>query len=486
MPVVVAAHQLALGTSDPTTVGRWLRLSSFLVFIAFALTTLRFFRTYLPVGEALLGAVMSLSGLYAWFLSDTTFPEVWFTIALLLFLIYARERVGRRSAVAAYVWAVAAYAFRTVGLAAFVVWVLDSVIRRRFKEAALRLFLVLIPIVAWQSYVASVERSDNYKHPAYAYQRAPYMFYNVSYARNVALRDPTTPEKGDVRIVRRILRDGSELPASVGETLTASRKYFEQSLSWLIGEGARRYAVIEWTVFIGLSLFGGVLLAGGIVVQVIKGEWIVPLCVVVYLGALVLTPFPSQYVRYLMPLAAPLVLSAIVFLRAIETPRTERARTLAGTMRTLCFLVLGPALLIQLLVMVFVYLFDFPPVSYVDTKGERVQYRLFLYEESGKEFDEAVDYLQAKAEPQHIVAAGTPHWIYLRTGLKTVMTPFEHDPAKEQALLESVPVEYLIVGHDAIASERYTLPLLQLFPTRWERVYTSGGRRWEVYRRTAR
>ena len=83
--------------------------------------------------------------------------------------------------------ALASYALRTVGIAAFAVWVLDSLIRRRFREALIRGLLVLLPVAGWQAYVASVERSEAYKHPAYEYQRAPYLFYNVSYARNVVL-----------------------------------------------------------------------------------------------------------------------------------------------------------------------------------------------------------------------------------------------------------------------------------------------------------
>ena len=48
LPAIVAVHQLVLGTSDPTTVGRWLRLSSFLIFLAYACVVLRFLRSYLP------------------------------------------------------------------------------------------------------------------------------------------------------------------------------------------------------------------------------------------------------------------------------------------------------------------------------------------------------------------------------------------------------------------------------------------------------
>ena len=34
LPAVVAIHQVVLGTSDPTIVGRWLRLSSLFIFVA--------------------------------------------------------------------------------------------------------------------------------------------------------------------------------------------------------------------------------------------------------------------------------------------------------------------------------------------------------------------------------------------------------------------------------------------------------------------
>ena len=97
LPAVVAAHQLALGTSDPTIVGRWLRLSSFLVFVAYGLVALWFLRSYLPPERALLGALLSVFCLHAWFLSDTLFPEVSFSVATVLFLIFARAGEAGRT-----------------------------------------------------------------------------------------------------------------------------------------------------------------------------------------------------------------------------------------------------------------------------------------------------------------------------------------------------------------------------------------------------
>ena len=160
LPAVVAIHQVVLGTSDPTIVGHWLRLSSFFIFVAYGLAALWFLGSYLPPGRALLGTLLSLFCFHAWFLSDALFPEISFSVATVLFLIFARRAGGRARAVLAYVCALASYALRTVGIAAFAVWVIDSLIRRRFREALIRALLVIIPVAGWQAHVASVERSD--------------------------------------------------------------------------------------------------------------------------------------------------------------------------------------------------------------------------------------------------------------------------------------------------------------------------------------
>ena len=88
LPAVVAIHQVVLGTSDPTIVGRWLRLSSFFIFVAYGLAALWFLRSYLPPGRALLGTLLSLFCFHAWFLSDALFPEIWFSVPTVLFLIF--------------------------------------------------------------------------------------------------------------------------------------------------------------------------------------------------------------------------------------------------------------------------------------------------------------------------------------------------------------------------------------------------------------
>ncbi|HXE80754.1 MAG TPA: hypothetical protein VNK41_08400 [Vicinamibacterales bacterium] len=483
LPAIVAACQVALGTSDPVVVGRWLRLSSFLVFLVFAGASFRFLRDYLPAQQAAPGALISVMCVHAWFLSDMLFPEVWFTAASLLFLILAR-RDGATSQAPAYICAVAACALRTIGLAALAAWVLDSALRRRFGQAAVRAALAAVPVLFWQGYLASVERSEAYRRPAYAYQRAPYLFYNVSYARNIALRDPFTPEKGDVQILRRVARNALALPVHVGGTLSVSRGYGELALHTLFGDGRIIRPLIVWSTFAVLYAFGAVVLAGGAVVLWRQRHHLVLSYVALYLAALCMTPFPQQNLRYLMPITPMLALFAIALLNAVAERRTEADRS-AKEKRLLS---VAPWIVIalQVAVVAAVHVREYRPAAYEMHNGVTINQRLFYYDDAQEGFDRAVDYVDAHADRDDVVAAGVPHWIHLRTGLKTVMPPFEADAASAQTLLDSVPVDYLLVGSDVIASERYTVPVVRQCSEAWELVFTSRVGGWKVYRRTER
>jgi hypothetical protein len=486
LPAVVAVHQLVLGTDDPTTVGRWLRLTAFLLFVGYAAVVFLFARSYLRRPHAVLASLLAIFSLFTWFLSDALFTEVWFSAATVLFLSFARTDGSRVHGALAYVFAVASYLLRTIGLAAFVVWIADSLLRRRFRQALVRTALALVPVVGWQGYVLAVERSPEYVNPAYEYQRAPYMFYNVSYAKNIRLRDPFTPEKGEVHLVRRVVRNTLRVPVNLAGTLSASPGYFERWSYAVLGDGPVRHALVHWGAYGLLSLIGGVLVFGGMLLQVARRQWLVPLYIATYVGAMCLAPFPGEYLRYLMPIAPLLAVVSMVFLVAVGRAWAARDGRAARFGPALPFAVLGAALAVQVGTAVSVYAAEYQPISYVDRSGRPVSYRLFFYAEAHAEFDRAIDYVRDHAAPTDVVAAGTPHWIYLRTGLESVMPPFGQDAARTQALLDSVPVAYLIVGKDVVATERYTRPALEQFPDAWERVHTTPKGHWDIYRRVRR
>ena len=111
-------------------------------------------------------------------------------------------------------------------------------------------------------------------------------------------------------------------------------------------------------------------------------------------------------------------------------------------------------------------------VMYNHQHGEKVDYRLFFYDDADRALDAGIDWLQEHAKPSEVLAGSVPHWVYLRTGLKAVMAPFETDPVKAQALLDSVPVTYLLLDEGLeVETKRYMAPVVQQFPERWERVY---------------
>lgn len=489
LPALVAVHQLVLGTNDPTTVGRWLRVSAFILFIVYIYVVFRFLQSYLSPPHAFLATVLCLFSLHVYFLSDLLFPEILFSLATLLFILCGRREASRLHSISAYLFAVASYALRTVGMAAFAAWVLESLVRRRFRQAVLRAALVAVPVLGWQFYIASVESSDEYNHPAYAYQRAPYMFYNVSYARNVSLRDPFAPEKGGtspVRIVRRFVRNALFIPASLGETLTTSRGYWETWLALPFGDGAGARRLISWGVLVPLNIIGLFVLCG-LALQLLRRQWLVPLYGFIYLAAICLTPFPGQYLRYLMPVVPLLALSLMVFLSAArEASRRRLPGQWAKLGSYLAVATLSVALLAEVICFVVIYTLEHQRIAYRDRHGESVEYRQFYYNKTYQGFDQSVDYVRQQAQPDDIIAAGTPHWIYLLTGLKAVMPPFEEDASKAQQLLDSVPVSYLIVGRDVVGAERYTLPVVRQFPERWKQVYSTPEGGWAVYQRVAR
>ncbi len=164
------------------------------------------------------------------FLSETGFAELPFaTISVLFFLVHRERRPA--GSIVAYIAATACFLLRTIGITLLAAWVLDAVRQRRFRSAAARAALAMLPVAAWQTYVHSVETSAEYQRPAYAYQRADYMFYNVSYPVNIGLKDPFHPTDGratSMEIMVRSLRNLWPLTFILAEVVTSPNNYWYQ------------------------------------------------------------------------------------------------------------------------------------------------------------------------------------------------------------------------------------------------------------------
>jgi len=484
LPAIVAAHQLVLGTDDPAVIGSWLRYFFFLVFIACILASYVLSRIYLPVPFAFLATIVCLFNLHTYFLSDLCFPEILFELTTVLFFLLKADKREKFFAVWAPVLAIISYGLRSIGIALLAAWVGESLLNRQFKKAALRIAISAIPVLCWQGYILHVESGTQYKQPAYAYQRADYMFYNVSYARNISLRDPFAPEKGyltPVTLARRVIRNAARMPITIGEAVSVDRGFWT-----LAPTSLNRWPynlLLLWLVPVVLFVIGCLVMAG-IVQQLLRREWIMPLYILFYLGAVCMTPWPGQFTRYLVPLSPLLSLSLFRFFLSINNrlnrviaPRWKRVFVtfMVGTISLI--------LAVQILSLLRLYRENHQPVVYHTEKGERVEYRLFFYYDSDRALDEGLDWLKGRAQSDEIVAASMPHWVYLRTGLKTVMIPFVRDPAEEQLLLDSVPVRYLILNTNILGTDTYTTPLIERFPERWQLVYSAPQDRLRIYRR---
>ncbi len=226
LPLIVAAHQLILGSTDPLVVGEWLRRSYLAIFFAYIISVYLILKRHLPLSIAFIGTVFCLFHSRMYFMSDLLFPEILYGLATTsFFLILVNERGHTRIAcVTAGLLGIAAFALRTIGVALSAAWVAESLLNKNFKRAAIRCAVALAPFLFWQGYIVSVVTGPEYNQPAYDYQRSEYVFYNVSYAKNMfTLKDPFRPELGLASfpdIVTRVFRNLEKLPQSLGEAVS--------------------------------------------------------------------------------------------------------------------------------------------------------------------------------------------------------------------------------------------------------------------------
>lgn len=469
LPLVAAAHQWALGSADPAVAGHALRWSFAALFVAYALAVLAFARRRLTSGWALLASLLVLLHLQLTWLSDLLFAELPFALCTVGFLLVA-ERGDRRPL--GGVLASAAYLLRSAGVAVFAAWVADAMLRRGFRETLLRVALALLPVLGWQLYVARVQHGLEYRRPAYAYQRAPYQYYNVGYLENMALVDAFAPERGRATVADLVGRVGANvarLPVALGASVSVDAGWLRGTLIELNQRVLPRPLPRELAEVLLAIL--GVASAAGQALLVARGERLVPLYWLASLALIVLTPWELQFGRYLMPLApvTAVGLVALVGAAARRPSRVVRATLAAATVAIL---------LSQALVLAVVFARQHRTVAAGD-------HRLFFYGDAWADHDRAIAWLGGHAPPDAVIATSTPFRVHITTGLRAVLPPFEADVHEAARLLDDVPIAYLVVDDlDFVdVTRRYALPAVAAFPDRWELVYgtPSGGSR--IYRR---
>jgi len=302
------------------------------------------------------------------------------------------------------------------------------------------------------------------------------MFYNVSYTENVGLRDPFRPADGritPVSLVLRTLRDLRPLTFGLAEAVTSSNVYWHRQLDWTEPWLPK---LVPTAIIRCCQLFLAILILLGLI-----RFFVLEPAIAFYLGlsllAIAAAPWPAQYIRYLSPLAAYLAIALLLGLAMVAR------RTSPGRSARLTGIVIGLIVVHQATSLFLCYRQDHSSVTEVTGSGSPVRFRLFYYGEGHRLLDAAQEWIAERAGPADVIAAGMPHWLFLRSGRKAVMVPFGADPSAAARLLANVPVRYLVLDDiDDLSLTSFVAPAIEHSPE-WQQVFTPG-RRCRVFERT--
>jgi hypothetical protein len=479
LPAVVALHQLVLGTSDPVVVGHALRLTMALLFLGYAFAAFALARRYLSPGFAFVAALLAILNAQVIFLSDYFAADLPYTATSLFFFVAPPGFV-------AGALALLAFGLRTAGVALLAAWAAQSLLHRHWREAAVRLAVGVVAIGSWQAYVHHVKSGVEFSRPAYSYQRAGYQFYNVGYVENMSYVDPFRPELGQAGrrdLVDRLGTNLQAIPTALGEAATLQR-------GWFVGEVARvreRFPALtppDWMISATVGVLSAMVI-GGLVVLARAGHWLPVLYVAGSITLIVVTPWPGQFSRYLVPLA-PILALAFVSGPAAVVKRARDSRVGGWRVARLAGHAMIAFVLVQEVYTVYkLFTKHHQPAVMTDASGRAHHFRLFFYDQAWRLHDDGLDWLGRQASHQAIIATSTPHLAYLRTGMRAVMPPYEVDPARAAELLAGVPVTYLIVDQLTFldVSRRYAAPVPRAAAAEWPLVYATSDSGPRIYRR---
>ena len=425
LPAFVALHEWVLKSTDPAVVAPWLRKTYAAIFLSYGIAVFALARRHLATGFALAATLLVLLYSEAVFFSDLLYAELPFALVGVLFALVATGRpLFARPwlrETAAFLLATVGVLLRTAGVALLAAWVLEAVMRRRWRLGVARGSLALLPIIAWQAHVMRVRSSDQYAHPAYEYQRAVYNFNNVSYTDNVSLVNPFRPELGRLsaaRLTARLMKNAPRLVAALGETVSLKKDGWE----WLLRKAQGRlvgHRIIPDRAALLPILPLAALGVIGLLIFVYRGAWLTAFIV---LGSIVLvwtTPWANQFTRYLVPLAPFLAICTILAISEIRAwlTKLEPGSRVRVTLRVALLAVIVFSLTAQMagLVRVFHQRQDASAVSYVPEK-RRFEGRFFMHDNSWRDLEAAAAWIDRYAPSEAIVATSQPHLFYLWYG----------------------------------------------------------------------
>lgn len=486
-PASIAAVEVLTASHDPAHVGRWLRVGFLFLFGAYVLGTYWMSRRFVPPAAAFAVGVFCAVNSYSNFIGDQATADLPYAFATVVFVLFATGRPARLKEVLTGATCVAAYLVRTAALALMFAWIAEALLKRRFGRGVVRVGVCLVPVIAWNGYVHTVEKGPEYARPAYSYQRADYLFYNVSYSRNAALKDPFQPEEGKISVrnffTQRLFPNIVSVPSKLGQAVTSQNVFWESNAF----SAGRRFGIsrdVSSRIGSTVPVMIGILVLCGAVVFLLRGHMLVFLTMLFSVGLMCVTPWPEQMVRYAIPLNP---LSALFLVTALLTLAEVAGRAIPANRR-------WPITAALVLIVVFLasqsawtlvrFYRDFHSRALkLDACEDGKPYSLFFYDPSYRALDQALDWIKERANRGDILASAMPAWGYIRTGLRSVMVPLERNPAAVQRELDSVPAAFLILQqHGPFDMEPYVRAVADNTAL-WSKAYSDKKGYIEVYRR---
>jgi hypothetical protein len=118
-----------------------------------------------------------------------------------------------------------------------------------------------------------------------------------------------------------------------------------------------------------------------------------------------------------------------------------------------------------------------------DTQAANSHFRALFYDDKWKSLDWTVECMRREGIAPHRLVASHPAWIYLRTGLTTIMPPFLANTEEAQELLQSAKVDYVLI--DKVDGGAFTFRYLgeALRPREWEQLCRAPSGDAFLYRR---
>jgi len=488
LPAIVAVHEKLLSSSNPVKVGIWLRRTWILFSIVYVCGSFFLARLFLSRAYAFFLAFICIISYDMYYLATLCFAELPFGAVTVLFAwSYLRRNGESWTRHLTPVFAIAGYLLRTMGIALLLAWVADALFRGRFRLALVRTVVAVVPVLAWLSYVHSVETAPDYKHPYYAYQRDPSMFYNVSYAVNMKLKDPFKPDLGSVTpgdITKRFFENAVWMPRTLGQSITAREGFFQShvnSLNRAIGKNI----VPHWPYKVLLYVLGLVVLLG-VVQLTLERQWLISAAIALTVAAICTTPWPGQFARYLAPTLPLLLLAFLSGLGAFGTAsRRLLPELVAGRLKA--FRIAGMALVFCECCIAFQSgNRNFLDKAYYKTEnGERKTYHLLHYSGEYPDTEDALDWLEKRADHTAVIAVTMPQWVYLQSGFKAVMPPLTTDPRNAIRLSDTVPISFVII-EELLMNDNFNTYFPKLVtetPDQWKLVYSKQGSPVKLYAR---